>query len=192
MAELFQTTPQNITIHLKNIYEEGELEEDATCKDFLQVQNEGSREVERKQKFYNIDAIISVGDRIKSRMANKFRIWATERLKHTFHPTKKGLIKLVYQPFNLLKSAQERTRTFTSVRSLHPECSASTNSATWAITPFKKNVPRTRIELAHRNRYMALNHARLPIPPPGLKEWQKYNKKSLRCKLLLIKNGLQT
>jgi len=50
MAELFQTTPQNITIHLKNIFDEGELQEDATCKDFLQVQNEGSRKVERKTR----------------------------------------------------------------------------------------------------------------------------------------------
>jgi hypothetical protein len=81
MAELFQTTPQNITIHLKNIFDEGELREDATCKDFLQVQNEGSRKVERKQKFYNLDAIISVGYRIKSHIATKFRIWATARLK---------------------------------------------------------------------------------------------------------------
>ncbi|MDD2197349.1 MAG: virulence RhuM family protein [Bacteroidales bacterium] len=81
MAELFQTTPQNITIHLKNIYEEGELKEDATCKDSLQVQTEGSRRVERKQLFYNLDAIISVGYRIKSHIATKFRIWATERLK---------------------------------------------------------------------------------------------------------------
>lgn len=81
MAELFQTTSQNITIHLKNIYEEGELQEEATCKDFLQVQNEGNRKVERKQKFYNLDAVISVGYRIKSQIATKFRIWATERLK---------------------------------------------------------------------------------------------------------------
>lgn len=81
MAELFQTTPQNITIHLKNIFDEGELKEMATCKDFLQVQNEGKRQVERKQKFYNLDVIISVGYRIKSHTATKFRIWATERLK---------------------------------------------------------------------------------------------------------------
>lgn len=81
MAELFQTTPQNITIHLKNIFEEGELEESSTCKDFLQVGKEGSRMVERNQKFYNLDAIISVGYRIKSHIATKFRIWATQRLK---------------------------------------------------------------------------------------------------------------
>ncbi len=81
MAELFQTTPQNITIHLKNIFDEGELSETVTCKDFLQVQKEGSRTVERNQKFYNLDAIISVGYRIKSNVATQFRIWATERLR---------------------------------------------------------------------------------------------------------------
>jgi hypothetical protein len=81
MAELFQTTPQNITIHLKNIYEESELSEEATCKDFLQVQKEGNRSIERTQKFYNLDAIISVGYRVKSHIATSFRIWATQRLK---------------------------------------------------------------------------------------------------------------
>ncbi|MDQ1266780.1 MAG: hypothetical protein QG635_1932, partial [Bacteroidota bacterium] len=81
MAELFQTTPQNITIHLKNIYDEGELNEISTCKDFLQVQKEGNREVERKQKYYNLDAIISVGYRIKSHVATRFRQWATQRLR---------------------------------------------------------------------------------------------------------------
>ena len=81
MAELFQTTSQNITIHLKNIFEEGELVEDATCKDFLQVQKEGKREVKREQKFYNLDAIISVGYRIKSHVATKFRQWATTHIK---------------------------------------------------------------------------------------------------------------
>lgn len=81
MAELFQTTPQNITIHLKNIFEEGELEEKATCKDFLQVQVEGKREVKRERQFYNLDAIISVGYRIKSNVATKFRQWATSQLR---------------------------------------------------------------------------------------------------------------
>ena len=81
MAKLFQVTPQSITIHLKNIYEEGELSEEATCKDFLQVQIEGSRKVERQKKFYNLDAIISVGYRVKSRIATEFRIWATQKLK---------------------------------------------------------------------------------------------------------------
>ncbi|MBU1121606.1 MAG: virulence RhuM family protein [Candidatus Omnitrophica bacterium] len=81
MAELFQVKPQNITMHLKNIYSEGELSEKATCKDFLQVQSEGNRKVSRKQKYYNLDSIISVGYRIKSHIATRFRIWATQRLK---------------------------------------------------------------------------------------------------------------
>lgn len=81
MAELFQTTPQNITIHLRNIFAEGELDATATCKDFLHVQTEGSRQVERTQRFYNLDAIISVGYRIKSHVATRFRQWATQRLR---------------------------------------------------------------------------------------------------------------
>lgn len=81
MAELFQTTPQNITIHLKNIFDDGELQEKATCKDFLQVQKEGTRMIERRQKFYNLDVIISVGYRVNSRRATQFRIWATSVLK---------------------------------------------------------------------------------------------------------------
>ncbi|WHN66063.1 RhuM family protein [Cysteiniphilum sp. QT6929] len=81
MAELFQVTPQNITLHLKNIYQEGELDQNSTCKDFLQVQNEGARKVERVQKLYNLDAIISVGYRIKSHIATRFRQWATKQLK---------------------------------------------------------------------------------------------------------------
>jgi hypothetical protein len=83
MAELFQTTPQNITIHLKNIFEEDELTEIATCKDFLQVRKEGERMVERNQKFYNLDAIISVGYRIKSNVATRFRQWATQHIKES-------------------------------------------------------------------------------------------------------------
>jgi hypothetical protein len=74
MAELFQTTVPNINMHLKSIYEDGELEEKATIKDYLIVQKEGGREVNRKQKFYNLDAIISVGYRIKSQVATRFRI----------------------------------------------------------------------------------------------------------------------
>ncbi len=81
MAELFDVTPQNITLHLKNIYTDGELEKERTCKEFLQVQNEGGREVTRKAKVYNLDAVISVGYRVNSRKATDFRIWATKILK---------------------------------------------------------------------------------------------------------------
>lgn len=81
MAELFQTSVPNINIHLKNIFEEGELEENRTIKEYLIVQKEGNREVKRKQVFYNLDAIISVGYRIKSHIATKFRQWATNHLR---------------------------------------------------------------------------------------------------------------
>jgi hypothetical protein len=73
MAELYQTTPQNITLHLKAIYEEGELESHATCKEFLQVQSEESREVSRNRKFYNLPAIIAVGYRVRSPRGTQFR-----------------------------------------------------------------------------------------------------------------------
>ena len=81
LAALFGVKPQNITMHLKNIYADSELDELATCKDFLQVQQEGGREVKRKRKLYNLDAIISVGYRINSSRATHFRIWATNVLK---------------------------------------------------------------------------------------------------------------
>ena len=81
MAELFQTTPQNITMHVRTIYADGELNEGATCKDYLQVRSEGGREVERRLKYYNLDMILSVGYRVRSPQGVKFRQWATERLR---------------------------------------------------------------------------------------------------------------
>lgn len=81
IAELFVVSPQNITMHLKKIYKDQELDEEATCKDFLQVQFEGGRQVKRSRKLYNLDAIISVGYRINSSRATQFRIWATQTLK---------------------------------------------------------------------------------------------------------------
>jgi len=81
MAELFVTTQQNVSLHLQNIYTEGELTMAATHKEFLSVRQEGNRQVKRRTSFYNLDAIISVGYRIKSAVATQFRIWATQRLR---------------------------------------------------------------------------------------------------------------
>lgn len=81
MAELFRTTPQNVTIHIKDIYEEEELSEGATCKQSLQVRQEGKRTVRRYQKMYNLDVIISVGYRVKSKRGTQFRQWANGVLK---------------------------------------------------------------------------------------------------------------
>lgn len=81
MSEVFETTPENVLMHLKNIYADGELEEQATAKDFLAVRQEGKRQVRRELKHYNLDAIISVGYRVNSRRGVRFRQWATATLR---------------------------------------------------------------------------------------------------------------
>lgn len=81
MAELFKTSRTNIVEHIGNIYYEGELDKNSTCRDFRQVRKEGNRNVSRDIPFYNLDMIISLGYRIKSKIATDFRKWATERLK---------------------------------------------------------------------------------------------------------------
>ena len=80
IAELFQTTAQNVTLHLKAIFAEGELVEEATCKDYLQVRREGTREVSRNLRHYRLEAILAVGYRVRSHRGTQFRQWATARL----------------------------------------------------------------------------------------------------------------
>jgi len=102
MSELFDTTPENVLMHLKNVFAEGELEETATTKDFLVVQTEGKRQVRRSLGHYNLDAIISVGYRVNSRRSVRFRQWATRVLRdhlvrgYTFNQThlaERGLLE---------------------------------------------------------------------------------------------------
>ena len=81
MADLFQSSRSNVVEHIKHIYEEGELDEESTCRNFRQVRQEGNRQVTREMPFYNLDMIISLGYRIRSVIATHFRRWATERLK---------------------------------------------------------------------------------------------------------------
>jgi len=81
IAELFQTTPQNVTLHLKAIYAEGELVEGATCKEYLQVRQEGTRKVSRTLRHYRLEAILAVGYRVRSPRGTLFRQWATARLE---------------------------------------------------------------------------------------------------------------
>ena len=81
MTELFKTSRTNVVEHIGNIYDEGELDKNSTCRDFRQVRKEGNRNVSRDIPFYNLDMIISLGYRIKSKIATDFRKWATERLK---------------------------------------------------------------------------------------------------------------
>ena len=82
MSEVFQTSSDNVGLHLKNVFADGELEESATTEDFSVVQTEGKRQVRRALKHYNLDAIISVGYRVNSKRGVQFRQWAT----HTLSP----------------------------------------------------------------------------------------------------------
>lgn len=81
MADLFHTSHTNVVEHIKHIYKEGELDEVSTCRKFRQVRKEGNRKVTREMPFYNLEMIISLGYRVKSKIATNFRRWATERLK---------------------------------------------------------------------------------------------------------------
>jgi len=89
MAELFQSSKQNISHHINSVYEEGELLPEATVKKYLTVRQEGNREVKRLLDYYNLDMIISVGYRVKSHVATRFRIWATQKLTEFI---KKGFV----------------------------------------------------------------------------------------------------
>lgn len=81
MAQLFQTSTQNITLHVRAIYKDGELMPEATCKDYLQVRKEGSRQIQRQLKYYNLDMILAVGYRVRSLRGTQFRQWATTHLR---------------------------------------------------------------------------------------------------------------
>ena len=81
MVELFQTTKQNVSLHLNNLYKEGELEKEGTVKEYLTVQQEGRRKVSRRVKYYDLDVIISVGYRVHSKRGTAFRIWARKIIK---------------------------------------------------------------------------------------------------------------
>jgi len=96
MATLFQCTPDNVSLHLKNIYEEGELELQSTTEEFSVVRQEGTRQVKRTITRYNLDAVISLGYRVKSLIATRFRIWATGRKEEmtTVTPSQTSLFSL--------------------------------------------------------------------------------------------------
>ena len=100
MAELFQTIKQNISLHIKNVFEEGELEERSTVKNYLTVQKEGSREISREIAHYNLEVIIAVGYRVRSHRGTQFRQWATQKRK-----------KMNRVPFNLKNKNLKDIRT---------------------------------------------------------------------------------
>ena len=83
LAEIYNTTQQNVSQHIESVYKDSELQKEATHKKFLLVQNEGKRQVKREISHYNLDIIIAVGYRVQSQIATRFRRWATERLHET-------------------------------------------------------------------------------------------------------------
>jgi len=107
LVSLFESTKQNISLHINNVFNEGELNYNSTVKECLTVQKEGLRNVKRKVTFYNLDVIISVGYRIKSQRGTQFRIWANQIIKEYF--TKRSSIneKRVLQQKAQLKELQE-------------------------------------------------------------------------------------
>src|SRR5690554_514236 len=124
IMELFRKARRTIGEHIKNIYEEGELDKDSTWREFRQVQKEGNREVSRKVSVYNLDVIISVGYRVKSKVGVEFRRWATQRLKEYFLKgyainqkllqSEQNRIKLLQTEVNLLnRELLETQRTLT-------------------------------------------------------------------------------
>ncbi|HBI17487.1 MAG TPA: death-on-curing protein [Candidatus Moranbacteria bacterium] len=115
MARIFNVTSQNITLHLKSIFKEGELNEGSTCKEYLQVQLEGKRKIRRKIKYYNLDAIISVGYRVNSKTATEFRQWATKTLRE--HIVKGYTINRK----QIAKNYEDFMQTVASIQNLLPE-----------------------------------------------------------------------
>lgn len=96
MTELFQTSKQNISLYINNVFKEGELDENSTVKKYLTVQTKGSRQISRDIEHYSLDAIISVGYRVKSLVGSKFRIWATKRLNECVASTNQKLKELIW------------------------------------------------------------------------------------------------
>ena len=123
MAELFATSADNISLHLKNIYKDSELDEIATAEDFSVVRQEGVRQVERQLKHYNLDAIISVGYRVNSTQATRFRQWATRVLRehltqgfsiNEYRLAQQGLVELE-QAVDLLSKTLTRQELVTDI-----------------------------------------------------------------------------
>lgn len=115
IAQIFGVTPQNITLHLRNIFTDKELDEKATCKEFLQVQMEGRREVKRMVKLYDLNVIIAVGYRINSVLGTGFRIWATKTLRE--HITKGYTINRK----RIAKNYDEFMKSVADIQTLLPE-----------------------------------------------------------------------
>ena len=151
--ELFQTTKQNISLHINNIYEEGELKENLTVKEYLTVKKEGRRNVNRKIKHYNLDVIISVGYRVKSHVGTRFRQWALailkeymikgfamddERLKNPHNIFGKDYFDEQLERIKDIRSSERRF--YQKITDIYAQCSADYDSKSELTIEFYKTI----------------------------------------------------
>ena len=207
MGELFDCSTENVLMHLKNIYKEGELEENLTSKEFLVVQLEGTRNVERNLLFYNLDAIISVGYRINSAKATQFRIWATkvlkefmtkgfvlddERLKQGTTAFGKDYFRELLESVRSIRASERRI--WQQITDIFAECSIDYNNNTTIAKNFYATIQnkfhyaitgKTAAEII----YLNVNHKRENM---GLTTWKNSpDGRILKSDTTIAKNYLQ-
>lgn len=206
MATLFECTSDNISLHLKNIFETQELDEHSTTENFSVVQKEGNRAVKRNQKFYNLDAIISVGYRVKSSRATQFRIWATKTLKEFII---KGFILNAEMLKNgrafgkdyfdeLLEKIREirasERRFYEKITDIYAECSADYDKSAPTTRQFYTTV-QNKLHWAITGNTAAeliVNRANAQKEHMGLKTWKNApNGKILKSDVSVAKNYLE-
>lgn len=206
LADLFDVAPQNITYHIKKIYASGELAEAATCKEILQVQSEGSREIARHLKFYNLDVAISVGYRVNSAKATQFRIWATrilqefivkgfvlddDRLKKGGNPFGEDYFRELLERVRSIRASERRI--WQQITDIYAECStdycreAQTTRDFYAMIQNKFHYAITG-QTAAEIVYEGADHTR---PNMGLTTWKSAPKgRILKSDVLIAKNYL--
>lgn len=206
LADLFDVAPQNITYHIKKIYASGELAETATCKEILQVQSEGSREIARHLKFYNLDVAISVGYRVNSAKATQFRIWATrilqefivkgfvlddDRLKKGGNPFGEDYFRELLERVRSIRASERRI--WQQITDIYAECStdycreAQTTRDFYAMIQNKFHYAITG-QTAAEIVYEGADHTR---PNMGLTTWKNAPKgRILKGDVLIAKNYL--
>ena len=206
LADLFDVAPQNITYHIKKIYASGELAETATCKEILQVQSEGSREIARHLKFYNLDVAISVGYRVNSAKATQFRIWATrilqefivkgfvlddDRLKKGGNPFGEDYFHELLERVRSIRASERRI--WQQITDIYAECStdycreAQTTRDFYAMIQNKFHYAITG-QTAAEIVYEGADHTR---PNMGLTTWKSAPKgRILKSDVLIAKNYL--
>lgn len=195
IAELFGTTKQNISAHFQNIFDEGELDREATVKKFLTVRQEGSREVKREIEHYNLDAIISVGYRVNSTQATQFRIWATtilkeyvvkgfvmddERLKNPGQPFGKDYFDEQLARIRDIRSSERRF--YQKITDIYAQCSADYDPDSTITQEFYATVQNKMHYAITGHTAAEIIHSRADSSKPnmGLTNWKNGPKGKIR------------